>query len=54
MPAYFSIEVTFKKDILYATFVKDIYKLIEQSGYPFKSSYWFDEDMTFEKIISCN
>ncbi len=54
MPAYFSIEVSFKKNILNKTFVKDIYNTLDKSGFRFKSGYWFGEDMSLEQIIDWN
>lgn len=54
MPAYFSIEISFKKDILYSSFVEDVYSVLFQSGFNFKSGYWFGEDMTLEQIIEWN
>ena len=54
MPPYFSIEVNFKKNILNKTFVKDIYKTIDKSGFKFKSGYWEGEDMSLEQIIDWN
>lgn len=54
MPAYFSVEVSFKKDILYPDLVKDIYSIFFKSGYQFKSGFWFGEKMTLDEIIQWN
>lgn len=54
MPAYFSIEILFEKDILYPSFVRDVYTSIFQTGHRFKRGYWYGEDMSLEQIINWN
>ena len=54
MPAYFSTEASFKKNILYPNFVSDVYSIFFQSGFTFKSGYWEGENMTLEQITEWN
>jgi hypothetical protein len=54
MPAYFSLVVSFDKIRLYPNFVKDIYNIMFENGFGFKSGYWNSENDNLEKIISWN
>jgi hypothetical protein len=54
MPPYYSIEITFAKDKIVDSFVEKIYNTIFESGFPFKSGYWFAEHMTLKRIIKVN
>jgi len=54
MPAYFSLEILFSKDRIKPNFVKNIYSIIIESGFIFKSGYWFLENSSFDEIINWN
>lgn len=53
--ATFSVGIHFKRDVLYSEFVKDVYDIFFQSGFPYKSGFWiYEDDMTLEQIIEWN
>ena len=54
MPAYFTMEVAFKKNTLYECFVRDVYDIFYQFGFKFKCGFWYGKDMSFEEIIDWN
>ncbi len=54
MPPCYSIEITFTKDKIVNGFVEKIYNTIFESGFHFKSGYWYAEHMTLKKIIKVN
>jgi hypothetical protein len=54
MPAYFTMEVAFKKNALYECFVRDVYDIFSQSGFKFKCGFWYGKDMSMEQIIEWN
>lgn len=54
MPAYFTMEVAFKKNALYECFVRDVYDIFYQFGFKFKCGFWYGKDMSFEQIIDWN
>jgi hypothetical protein len=54
MPHYYSIDIEFTKDKITAGFVKKTYDAIFETGFPFKSGYWFNEHMPLKNIIRVN
>lgn len=53
MPAYFSIEVSYKYEELNKNFVKNIYEVIFEM-FPFKEGYWNGEKDSLDEIIIWN
>ncbi len=54
MPAYFTVEFSFAKSVLYADFVKDSYQIFFAQGMLFKEGFWHGKDMKLEEIIRWN
>lgn len=54
MPEYFAMTIQRRRNQLTDDYVKLIYESIIESGYPFKSGYWFHEDATYDEIITWN
>lgn len=54
MPAYFSVEFSFKYEVLYPTFVMDIYNLFFKNGFSFMKSYFDNDNLSIDEIIEWN
>lgn len=54
MPAYFSMTVQRRTAKVTYDYVEKIYSAVIESGFPFKSGYWFHEDAGYDEIIAWN
>lgn len=54
MPAYFSMTVQRRTDKVTDDYVEQIYSAVIESGFPFKSGYWFHEDAGYDEIVAWN
>ncbi|WP_125142499.1 hypothetical protein [Clostridium transplantifaecale] len=54
MPAYFSMAVQRRTDKVTDDYVEQIYSAVIESGFPFKSGYWFHEDAGYDEIVAWN
>ena len=54
MPAYFSVEINFKSNIIYPNLVRDVYSTFFTNGFNFKSGYWYGENNSLEEIVDWN
>lgn len=54
MPAYFSVEFSFKYEVLFPDFVRDIYTLFFNNGFSFKQSYFDDNNLSIDEIVVWN
>ncbi|WP_346355488.1 hypothetical protein [Azotosporobacter soli] len=54
MPAYFTVEFSFCKSVLYSDFVQDIYQVFFAQGMVFKEGFWHGKDMKLQEIIRWN
>lgn len=54
MPAYFEMDLIFKREDIYPKFVGDFYNHLDESGLKFKSGYWGFENDSLEDTISWN
>lgn len=54
MPAYFSMVIQRSSNKTSHDYVEQIYSKIVESGYPFKSGFWFHSDATYDEIVKWN
>lgn len=54
MPAYFSVEFSFEREVLNPNFVCTIYNRFFNNGFTFKAGFWNAKNYSLEEIISWN
>lgn len=54
MPAYFSIEIAFNRELLTETFVRDFFEVLANNGMNFLEGYWKSKGYTLEQQMEIN